>query len=402
MKRVLFLVLVLSMATGALGQTRVLFSHQSVGRNAIGDPERASEDLRATVPLRSRLDDGIAFWDHDYYNYWKDGVTNAILDPNGDNWDESLGFGPFRGTEPPMVKLNHLAGAAFQDNPTEEARAFRDSCLARFDVVMVKPGYRDMHMNTIASLEEYQEMLIGVSDWWDAYNRENGTEKILVVMSSPSLRHPSDYSGDDSGWPDTADGHAEAEADAAAYRAFDTWLTTAWARRSPYTRAFSVWSICVNHDGGPTERNFTRDAFTGTGEGDSSGDHHLNTAGSDALQDGLVAFINDLVAELNNISAVPAPLNPATVRLYPAAPNPFNPSTYLSFDLETPQKVDLSIYDLSGQRIKTLVQESLPAGHHQRYWDGRDRHGQKVASGVYMYRVEAAGQAQTRRMVLLK
>lgn len=401
MKRTLLLLLVLLGASSALGQTRILFSHQSVGRNAIADPERSGEESRAAVPLRSRLNDGIAFWDHDYYNYWKDGVINAILDPAGDNWSSSMGFGPFRGTEPPMVKLNHLAGAAFRDDATGDALAFRDSCLSRFDVVMVKPGYRDMHMNTVVGLEEYQAMLIDVSDWWDHYNKEHGTEKILVIMSAPSLRHPSDYSQGSAGWPNTPAGRAEAEADAAAYREFDTWLTTTWVERSRYTRAFSVWSICVAHEGGPTELNFTKDAYTGTGEGDSSGDHHLNAAGSNALQDGLVNFINDLAMELNS-NPTPVPVSPATIQLYPAAPNPFNPSTHLSFELDTPQTVNLSIYDMSGRRIRTLVQESLSAGYHKRHWDGRDSNGQKVASGVYTYRIEAGGQALTRRMVLLK
>jgi len=402
MKRTFFLILFLLFATSVLGQTRILFSHQSVGRNAIGDPERSGEENRASVPLRSRLNDGIAFWDHDYYNYHMDGVTNAILDPAGNNWDDPLGFGPFRGTEPPMVKLNHLAGDAFREGATGDALAFRDSCLARFDVVMVKPGYRDMHMDTVAGLDEYQAMLNEVSDWWDAWNREHGTEKILVIMSSPSLRHPTDYSEGTAGWPNTAAGRAEAESDAAAYRELDTWLTNAWARRSPYTRAFSVWSICVNHEGGPTELNFTKDAYTGTGEGDSSGDHHLNSAGSDALQAGLAEFINDLADELNGTSGVPRPVPASPVTLYPAAPNPFNPSTRLSFELAAPQAVNLTIFDMSGRQVKTLEETWLPAGPHQRSWDGRNSQGQRVSSGVYMYRVEAGGHAETRRMVLLK
>ncbi len=70
-------------------------------------------------------------------------------------------------------------------------------------------------------------------------------------------------------------------------------------------------------------------------------------------------------------------------------PNPFNPSTTISFSLPEASNVTLAIYNLRGQLIRTLHSGALSAGHHRMVWDGRDSHGVKVASGVYLYRLEA-------------
>jgi len=83
-------------------------------------------------------------------------------------------------------------------------------------------------------------------------------------------------------------------------------------------------------------------------------------------------------------------------------PNPFNPKTRIEFNLAKPGVARLSVYDVSGRLIKTLVQGDLPAGPQTVYWDGTASSGQSVATGVYFYRLEADGQNFSRRMVLLK
>jgi hypothetical protein len=83
-------------------------------------------------------------------------------------------------------------------------------------------------------------------------------------------------------------------------------------------------------------------------------------------------------------------------------PNPFNPQTTISFDLPSEQKVRLSIYDISGRLIKTLVSESMEAGSHDVVWAGRDENGRGVSSGVYYYRIDTGIFSQTRKMTLLK
>ncbi len=84
------------------------------------------------------------------------------------------------------------------------------------------------------------------------------------------------------------------------------------------------------------------------------------------------------------------------------SPNPFNPETKISYSLATPGKVELSIYNILGEKIRTLVNEVQDAGEHNRIWDGRDQNGKPVASGVYLNRLKANDTIQTRRMLLLK
>jgi hypothetical protein len=88
--------------------------------------------------------------------------------------------------------------------------------------------------------------------------------------------------------------------------------------------------------------------------------------------------------------------------LHPNQPNPFNPCTYLSFDLPQSSRTSLQVYDLTGQLVRTLVGEDLPAGRHGASWNGRDTQGRLVSSGVYLYRLEAGGFVATNRMVLIR
>jgi hypothetical protein len=101
---------------------------------------------------------------------------------------------------------------------------------------------------------------------------------------------------------------------------------------------------------------------------------------------------------------------PNVFALHANAPNPFNPSTTIKYDLAKPVEVKLVIFDLMGRQVRTLVDQRQPAGRHAITWDGRNEQGQAIASGVYIYQIRAsdpsagAGQAfvQTRRMALLR
>ncbi len=94
--------------------------------------------------------------------------------------------------------------------------------------------------------------------------------------------------------------------------------------------------------------------------------------------------------------------------LYPNYPNPFNPTTIIKFTLPRAAKVRLEIFNILGQRVRTLVNGKLPAGVRQVLWDGTDDAGQSVASGIYFYRITITNPLsrqlwqQTRKMVYLK
>jgi hypothetical protein len=83
-------------------------------------------------------------------------------------------------------------------------------------------------------------------------------------------------------------------------------------------------------------------------------------------------------------------------------PNPFNPSTTLSYNLPKTAKVNLTIYNLLGKEMITLVSETQTAGEKSVVWDGRDSFGKQVSSGVYIFRLKAGEFVKTMKMVLLK
>jgi hypothetical protein len=84
-------------------------------------------------------------------------------------------------------------------------------------------------------------------------------------------------------------------------------------------------------------------------------------------------------------------------------PNPFNPTTAIEFSVKERAPVTLTIYNVRGQRVKTLVNDTrAPGVTHRIQWDGRNDAGQQVASGVYFYRLVTKGFVKTRKMVLLK
>ena len=82
-------------------------------------------------------------------------------------------------------------------------------------------------------------------------------------------------------------------------------------------------------------------------------------------------------------------------------PNPFNPETTISFNL-TAENAELVIYNLKGQKVKTLVSDQLSAGKHSVVWDGRDSNGKRVGSGIYFYKLKAGDFQKVKKMVLLK
>ncbi len=93
---------------------------------------------------------------------------------------------------------------------------------------------------------------------------------------------------------------------------------------------------------------------------------------------------------------------PVRTRLDQNLPNPFNPMTKITFGLAKDAPASLVVYDLTGRAVRTLVDGTLKAGEHTRFWDGRDSNGNSVASGVYFYKLDADTFNQTRKMVLLK
>ena len=88
---------------------------------------------------------------------------------------------------------------------------------------------------------------------------------------------------------------------------------------------------------------------------------------------------------------------PQSFALLPNYPNPFNPETTIRFDLPTTALVDVSAYNLAGQRVETLLRDQMPAGSHSVVWFAGEH-----PSGVYIIRLEAGELSETQKVLLAK
>ena len=96
-----------------------------------------------------------------------------------------------------------------------------------------------------------------------------------------------------------------------------------------------------------------------------------------------IALALPLQAQYSELAVAVVPL---AFALYNNAPNPFNPATQIRFDLPMSGRVELTVYDMLGQKVRSLVWSSLAAGSQPVEWNGRDANGAQVGSGVYCYR----------------
>jgi hypothetical protein len=95
-------------------------------------------------------------------------------------------------------------------------------------------------------------------------------------------------------------------------------------------------------------------------------------------------------------------LAPSKYNLAQNYPNPFNPSTTIKFSIPQGNDVVIEIYNMTGQKIKTLVKDYYAAGTYEAAWNGLNENGMKVSSGIYLYRIKAGNYIKTNKMTLLK
>ena len=93
---------------------------------------------------------------------------------------------------------------------------------------------------------------------------------------------------------------------------------------------------------------------------------------------------------------------PTKYTLYHNYSNPFNPSTKIRFDVPRQSEVKIVIYNVLGQRIRTLIDREMAPGTCIEAWNGRDNNGIQVASGVYFYRMQAGRFLNTKKLLILR
>jgi len=112
---------------------------------------------------------------------------------------------------------------------------------------------------------------------------------------------------------------------------------------------------------------------------------------------------NDMGAFPYSFGLFPKPETlPTAYSLSQNHPNPFNPTTTISFSLTQAGPVKLTVFNILGQQVTTIIDGNLEAGQHSVVWDGTDTHGTTVASGIYFYRLNAGAFCDSKKMVLLK
>ncbi|MBD3374011.1 T9SS type A sorting domain-containing protein, partial [candidate division KSB1 bacterium] len=118
---------------------------------------------------------------------------------------------------------------------------------------------------------------------------------------------------------------------------------------------------------------------------------------SDAERANLMSILNSGTTAVTEHNTV----KPVQFVLEQNYPNPFNPSTVISFRLDKQSDVRLSVYNLLGQEIRTLVDKTMATGRHTVQWDGTNALGQQVVSGVYLYKLSAGTRSKTLKMLLV-
>jgi hypothetical protein len=133
----------------------------------------------------------------------------------------------------------------------------------------------------------------------------------------------------------------------------------------------------------------------------SEGSYYYEVRARDA-QGQLSGFSNRVIAMVHPLSAVDEPNLPVSLSLNQNYPNPFNPNTTISFTIPGKTQVELSVYDVTGAKVATLMNSELAAGSYHVSFDGHDESGKPLSSGVYFYRLKADNQVLTRKMVFMK
>ncbi|MBD3368540.1 MAG: T9SS type A sorting domain-containing protein [Candidatus Eisenbacteria bacterium] len=146
-------------------------------------------------------------------------------------------------------------------------------------------------------------------------------------------------------------------------------------------------------DAGSSETiELTFDA-TGLIEGDYLADIVVTSNGGDPVTVPVTLHVSDTGVE-GRISS--------ELVLFGNYPNPVGPATNIYFSIPEPSRASVSIYDVAGRRVKTIRSETMPAGRHELSWDGRNNEGERVSSGVYFYRLEAAGESRNAKLLVIK
>jgi hypothetical protein len=137
---------------------------------------------------------------------------------------------------------------------------------------------------------------------------------------------------------------------------------------------------------------------------DAEGVQYLDPDKAELISASMFEGFGTAVVAINLVttSVVEHVAMPQSYHLYQNHPNPFNPATTISYDLPEVTDVRIEIYDLQGNVVRRLFEGQQDAGHHAIEWDGRNRQGSRVGSGIYFYKLICSKFVATKKMILTK
>ena len=163
-----------------------------------------------------------------------------------------------------------------------------------------------------------------------------------------------------------------------------------------------VGEALVNNKGWFLLHVYGDDPTTNAVDGAQTGDKLVfEVNGVTAASTGNSAWNERQSSEISVFAAGSNPV-PASFALLQNYPNPFNPSTTIQYRLPEAANVNLTVYNVLGQSVRTLVSGFQEAGTHTVEWDGRSDNGATVQSGIYFYRIDTPGYSEAKKMTLLK
>jgi hypothetical protein len=110
-----------------------------------------------------------------------------------------------------------------------------------------------------------------------------------------------------------------------------------------------------------------------------------------------IGFVADTATGIGNVKK-----DEVNFKLFGNYPNPFNPSTKIKFSLKSIQDIEISIYDVLGRRVKSVIKERINAGMHEIEWNGKNDLEEQVSSGIYLYLIKVFEKSLTGKMILQK
>ena len=297
-----------------------------------------------------------------------DRLTASLSDPDGYQSGGRWSWQTFRRE----AKDSDDPGA--EDESRESDEAWVDDTSVRYAASSYTVRSSDVGRRLRARISSYTD---GHGSGKSANSSLTAVVKANVPGAPPNFSAVSNYGRADLSWgAATANGSAIIRYE---YR-YKKSSESSW---SSWTSVGLATSVTVSDLEGGRTYNFEVRAVNGAGDGASS-------SSSDTLP--------------RSPSAKPVSLQamPDTLAMV-AAPNPFNPSTTLYLQLPMRSVVELTIYNLSGQVVRTLLDyDELDAGYHTIDWDGRNQQGQPVTSGMYLSRLRAGNKTLVSKLVLLR